>query len=219
MGPLNLVEQMPSKELFKQRFEQYYNIPGVIRGPHAYRSGLTEDYYFDFDNIVCDPVRCELVAKWYISEVKKLSERADYLIFLDKEEGSGTVGAITLAGVISIETGIPYILVRLGKEIPPERVKFPVPTNKKAEALRELSGVLISDHCTFGDELLRAADAIAVVGGHVKNIIVYSYREDKLKQSKFYEEIEPREIRFNGFMPLSEKPPIRPEGVLPKSDS
>lgn len=206
---------MPSKELFEQRFEQYYKVPGVIRGPHAYRSGLVEDYYFDFDNIVCDPVRCELVAKWYIGEIKKLSESANYLIFLDKEEGSGTIGAITLAGVISIETGIPYILVRLGKEIPSERVKFPVPTNKKEEVLKNLSGVLISDHCTFGDELLRAAEAIASVGGHIKHIIVYSYRKDKLEQNKFNEKIKDKQIRFNGFMPLGEKPPVRPEEVLP----
>lgn len=192
------------EDILKERFQEYFTIPGVIkRSKHALKEGLIDKYYFDFDDVVCEPSRCEEVIDRYLLEIKKVEGEPDFLAFLEKREGSGTVGAITLAGAISIETGVPFVLIRLGKELQLERVKFPIGVGeKKVGQFANLNGILISDHCTTGTELLKAIDAIKHIGGSISDVIVYSYRNDQLK----LEEFEKATVVFHGFLDLSKEP-------------
>lgn len=115
------------EKVLYERAKEFFKTPQAIkRSVRLYRSGLRERYYVDFDLLVVDPNRCETIAKLYAKEIERIAKATpiDLLGFVEKSSG-GTTGAIKLAGLLSVYTGIPNVVVRLGKELRFERVKIP----------------------------------------------------------------------------------------------
>lgn len=156
-----------------------FNDPSIVRqSKHRLRSGAQASFFVDFDILVNDPQRCADIVSSFSARIFEISlkRQIDLLAFVEKT-GRGTTGAIRVGGAISIEVGIPSFIVRLGKELPFERVKLP---SKKGEpAWRKLEGlgvVLITDHITSGGEVLKAVEAIEGVGGQVSDILSYTLK-------------------------------------------
>lgn len=166
----------------------HFRTPGALRtSTHASRMGLKRPFYMDFDHLVHDPVQCEQIVRLIAEKIEQIqaSHSLHAVGFLEKADG-GTTGALTIAGAVSIFTRLPNLVVRLWKDIPSERIKLPpVPGQPASERLAEMSVVVVTDHSTSGDELLRAAEAVEHFGARVEDVIIYTSIEDKLEEEAF----------------------------------
>lgn len=166
----------------------HFRTPGAFRtSTHAYRMGLKGKFYMDFDHIVHDPIQCEEIVRLFAEKVEEIqaAHAVEAVGFLEKADG-GTTGALTIAGAVSIFTRLPNLVVRLWKGIPSERIKLPpVPGQSASKRLADMSVVLITDHSTSGEELVRAVEAVAHFGARVEDVIIYTSIERRLKEEAF----------------------------------
>lgn len=173
---------------------------GVIKTSwRGYKSGLTDKYYVDFDNLTSDPSIAKNVVDQYIKKLDDISkhETIDYLAFLQKDVG--TVGALKLSGALSIVSEIPTMLIRPFKEISFDKIKIPSqPINKRNEQLRSSNVVIITDHTTTGGEILGAVDIIENNGGKVVGAITFTVRTDRFIPEPF----ETKGIGFHYIYPI-----------------
>lgn len=162
---------------------EFFRKPGVLKASnHGLRSGSKDDYYFDLDYMLNEPYQAEMVLDIYASLINAIKKEApiDFLAFIEKASG-GTVGAIRLAVALSIKTSLPNFSVRLRKEISFEKIKAQMST----EGLNKYRGIIITDHCTTGNEVLLAAQALRKNNALVEDAIIYTIRPDKFQWDKF----------------------------------
>lgn len=171
-----------------RRVREYFKWPGVIRhSTHTWRGGKSGPRYVDFDFIVQDPMAArEVVSVFAFKVLEILNDRqVDFLGFIEKATG-GTVGALQLAGAISIQTGIPTLLIRPSKELLFERVKHinndDVPLST---SLNGVDGVIITDHCSEGHEALQAIDIVQSLGAKVTDVITFTSLSDQIQLDEF----------------------------------
>lgn len=185
-----------------------FKIPGVIsRSKHLLRSGRHIGFFVDIDPLLDDPTECKRVVDWYVDTLWEIrSEDAlsaiDSLAFIEKDStSSSTVGVIRIAGAVSIGAQIPHVIVRLGKEIISERIKFKsshFPPLQPSERYLGFNFVLVTDHCTSGAEAARAIEAIEASGGRVCALLAYS-----LVSSEFnYRWFANRDVQVRTFLLL-----------------
>lgn len=164
----------------QRRIDRYRRAPGYASSSfhlllHAEQG---RDTFYDLDNLLSTPDAVQDVANQYRSVIERHREetRPSYLAFLEKP--FGPVGTIVLAGHISIETGLPYILIRPRKEIVAEQVKLPSVTDTPA-SLEGALGVLLVDHATMGDEIIQCVEIVKQRGGRIGLAVAFSaYTDD-----------------------------------------
>ena len=130
-------------------------------GDFTLASGRKSDYYVDLRAVTTDPGLLKKVAK-------AMSRHID-----DCQKIAGVeLGAVPIAAALSLETGIPFIMVRKqrkghgtgnlieGKLVPGERVLF------------------VEDTVTTAGSLVRAINAVREHGGIVEKAIVIVDREE-----------------------------------------
>jgi orotate phosphoribosyltransferase len=176
----------------------------IKQSVHALRSGTVDKFFVDFDFVVNDPRRCQSAVDLFVAKLQQLvrRERVDGLAFLEKARDAlvpsgGTVGAVRLAGAISIASGVPNFVIRMSKDIIAERIKLPHNTHAGNSAL--LTGasiVVITDHCSTGKELLSAIETISAHGGRVVGVIAYTVRTDLVDWHAFTGLGLPKEEKF-----------------------
>lgn len=178
---------METKDLWLATLD-HFTTPGAFRrSTHASRMGLKRPWYMDFDHVVHDPIQCEEIVRLIAERIEEIQSvhPVHAVAFLEKADG-GTTGALTIAGAVSIFSRLPNLVVRLWKRIPSERIKLPpVRGQSTSERLAEMSVVIVTDHCTSGDELLRAAKAVEHFGAKVEDVIIYTTIEGKLNEEAF----------------------------------
>jgi len=192
-----------------------FNGPNVIRrSGHRYRVGSPGEFYSDFDLLLNDPYNCRYVTAAYAQEIEEISKEyaIDLLGFVEKSDG-GSVGAVRLAGALSIYTGIPNITVRLGRELEFEQVKTSRLEGEFAGKPQKawLSGalvVVITDNTSSGGEAEKAVKAVEYNGGRVKDIITYTLREWKPPATERFEKRTPP-IKLHTIWNLPEDIPER----------
>jgi orotate phosphoribosyltransferase len=166
----------------------HFRTPGAFRtSRHASRMGLKRPFYMDFDHLVHDPVQCEEIVRLIAERIQEIhsSHPVHAVGFIEKAEG-GTTGALTIAGAVSIFTRLPNLVVRLWKDIPSERIKLPpVRGQRSSERLAGMNVVVVTDHSTTGDEVLRAARAVEYFGAKVEDVIIYTSIESERKKDAF----------------------------------
>lgn len=179
----------------QDRAAEYLTRPGVIKAStHLEKSGKPTPYYVDFDNYTHDPDMAKDVLELFkrrIAEIKSI-RRVDALAFIEKAAG-GTTGALRFSCALSIVTKLPNITVRMAKEIDFEQIKLP--SRKGGDVKKRLEGlqqVLVTDHCTTGREVLKAADIIERNGGKVTDIVAFTVRQDRIERTR--EQFEKRNI-------------------------
>lgn len=185
---MNVLNYRTIRSLESDKFwiaREFFLEPEVFKASsHTFRLGAKDDYYFDLDYILNDPYQCEVVLSIYaqlIDDIKK-DTSIDFLAFLEKASG-GTVGAIRLAGALSIRTRIPNFTVRMGKAITFEKVKV----RSSYKGLKDNKVIVVSGHCTTGSEVLLAANSLRENGANVNHIVAYTIRPDQLQLYRFSE--------------------------------
>ena len=178
--------QKPNFELSVEGIKAFV-VSGVIKtSRRGYKSGLTDKYYVDFDNLTSDPSIAKNAVDQYVKKLDDISKygKIDYLAFLQKN--TGTAGALKLSGALSIVSEIPTILIRPSKEISFDKIKVPSqPTNKRNEQLLGSNVVIITDHTTTGGEIIDAVNIIENNGGKVTGAITYTVRTDRFIPEPF----------------------------------
>ena len=173
-------------EAYRQTLD-YLVAPGAIKSSlRFFKSGTAEDYFFDVDYLLNDPVSCETVVRLYVDQIQKIlrHHRVDFLAFIEKPTGGpkpsgGTVGAIRLAGAISIYSGVPNVIIRLVKNQPCDKIKVPYDFGKpQFEQLTGTNVILVTDHISKGREVFNSIDAIEANGGRVTDVVAFSVRDD-----------------------------------------
>jgi orotate phosphoribosyltransferase len=159
----------------------FYAIPGMVKHSNwLRRSGRPSEFYLDFDVLVADPYRAETVAELYVEKITAFLRQngpVHFLGFLEKARG-GTVGAIVMAVRLSGALQLPMILIRPRKDIPSERVKLP--RDERGQGL-DLAGrrvLIVTDHCSTGEEAVEAAREVVYSGGEVAEVLAYTAAED-----------------------------------------
>lgn len=187
----------------KEFFMKEGSIKSSIRG---FKSGLFDNYYIDFDIITSDSSQAKNVVEQLANKIDdiKTEQRIDYLGFLEKRI-KGTVGALQASLAISIITGLPHIIIRLSKELYFDRIKVPNQSNlNRKSQLSGLNIVLITDHITTGNEIIKSVDTIRKNGGIVSDIITFTIRPDKLDYKKF----EERELKLHSIYKVPDDIPF-----------
>jgi len=170
----------------KKEAVDFFLLKGVIKESiDMLRLATPEGYYIDFDIIVNDPQRIETVTRLYAKSIKNIpfERKPTLLCFIEKNSG-GTVGAIRIAGYLSVLTDITNFTLRLSKMIEDEQVKIrpflDEYDDSKGGKLRNSKITIITDHITSGKEVLNAIDVIEYNGGTVTDVIAYTVKKKRL---------------------------------------
>jgi orotate phosphoribosyltransferase len=194
-----------------ERLRTYFRTPGTVKTSlHQLKGGASSDYFFDLDYNLNDPIICEDIVLFYTNEVQKIARRrrVDFIGFIEKPSGGvrpsgGTVGAIRLAGAISIYSGIPNVVIRLSKHLLTERLKVPYQTYKPdPQFLSGLNSILVTDHISQGREIISAIETITRAGGTVSDIIAYTIRPDFVR----WEYFEEKRVEIHAYCRLPRDP-------------
>ena len=168
-------------EKLEDRFSAAFAIPGFYRSSeHLGDAGIQLHSYFDFDLTFRDPAFCRLAVEVLSQKVKTWSVKArvDYIAFLEKR--ANTTGALALAGALTIHTGIPHLIIRLRKDIPHERIKFPQEAGE--HPLKDANIVLVTDYATTGRELQPAIRVVENLGGKVVGVAVLVWDDQRFNK-------------------------------------
>lgn len=185
---------------YQECLAYFKNLPAFKSSVRSLKSGGKAQWFFDVDPLLNDPIGCRNATLLYVEWLEKLArqKRVDCFASIEKA-GGGTVGAIRLAGAISIYSGIPNIVIRLNKKIASEQIKLPpVDGRPRKEQLQEAKVVIITDHTTTASEILNAARAIRRNGGEVTDVLAFSTRPGELR----YQELEKEDIDFHSLYEL-----------------
>jgi len=164
------------------RVLRFFAIPGVVRrSTWLYRSGKRGDFYVDFDVLVADPYRAEVIAQRYIDKISAFlgDHPVDFLGFLEKGRG-GTVGAVAMAVRLCVALSLPMVLIRPKKDIASERVKTPRYEQDEGLDLVGRRILIVTDHCTTGEEVVEAAQNVRYNGGEVTGAIAFTANTARL---------------------------------------
>jgi len=113
-------------------------------GDFTLASGAKSKYYIDIKRASTDPKVLKLIAEGMAAKLKELGLKVDKIAGI-------VLGSVPLAAALSLETGIPYVMVR--KE-------------KKDHG----TGKLIEGVLNSGDKVLVVEDVITSAGSSVKGI-------------------------------------------------
>ncbi len=155
-----------------KRSNEYFRDPGCVKQcTKAHRSGILSSHYIDFDNMTIDPFKAEDIVLLYSYKINEIIEKhpVDFLAFIEKADG-GTTGTLKMSIAISIKTKIPNISLRMGKELAREKLKMPYDMNSR----KGLKYILITDHISSGQEVLKSIKVIEENGGKVTDLITYT---------------------------------------------
>ena len=135
---------------------------GAIKfGKFTLASGRESDYYIDMKRAMTDPA----VLKRIAVAASELVKGADRLAGME-------LGAIPLVVAISLETGIPYVMVRK------ERKGHGTGRRIEGEIKEGEKVIVVEDVTTTGGSLLRAAEAVMEAGGKVERVLVIVDRQE-----------------------------------------
>jgi orotate phosphoribosyltransferase len=123
----------------------------LLRGDFTLRSGATSDRYFDKYRFSTDPQLLGEVAKALAALIAEVSPDAQLI-------AAPELGAVPLAVATSLETGLPFVIVR-------KRAKQHA-TSERIEGVVRIGAeaVLMEDVVTSGGAALDALDAIRTAG-------------------------------------------------------
>jgi orotate phosphoribosyltransferase len=146
------------KEVLRKELEAC----GAIRfGKFVLASGKESDYYVDMKKAMTNP-----------SILKKISEAmADMVKGADRLAGM-ELGAIPLVTALSLETGIPFLMVRKGKKGHGTRSQVEGEVNEGDKV------VVVEDVTTTGKSPLKAVMAVREEGGVVEKVVVIVDRQE-----------------------------------------
>lgn len=144
----------------KELIDLLKNCNAIKFGRFVLTSGAVSDYYVDIKKASTKPK----ILKKIVEEVAEYTEGYDFIAGME-------LGAVPLVVALSLETNIPYVIIRkdkrdhgTGKQIEGEDI-----TNKRV--------LVIEDVTTSGNSVVKAINAIRTNKGLVDEVIVVVDRE------------------------------------------
>jgi orotate phosphoribosyltransferase len=134
----------------------------LLRGDFVLSSGARSSYYLDKYLFETDP-----------SVLRRLGEALAVRVPAGTQKIAGTeLGAVALATALSLETGIPFVIVR--------RAAKEYSTSKPVEGRLDAGDavVLVEDVVTTGAQVLKAADKLVAQGVNIVAILAVVDREE-----------------------------------------
>ena len=129
----------------------------LVRGDFVLRSGRRSSFYFDKYAFETDPLLLRRVARLLAELVPPQTDRL----------AGPELGAVALATAVSLETGLPFVIVRkVGKDHGASADRLVEGRLNAGERV-----TLIEDVLTTGGEALRAADVLAKLGATIEAVI------------------------------------------------
>jgi len=151
---------MASKELLIKLLKEN----DVIKyGNFILSSGKESDYYIDIKKGITNPKILKAIA---ILINEKLHDDKIHRI------AGPALGAVPIAAAISLESEIPFLMIRKGKK------DYGTSKQIEGEIKSGDNVVIVEDVATTGTSILKAIEAIENVGGIVKKIFVVVDREE-----------------------------------------
>ncbi len=144
----------------KELIDLLKNCNAIKFGRFVLTSGAVSDYYVDIKKASTKPK----ILKKIVEEMAEYTEGYDFIAGME-------LGAVPLVVALSLETNIPYVIIRkdkrdhgTGKQIEGEDI-----TNKRV--------LVIEDVTTSGNSVVKAINAIRTNKGLVDEVIVVVDRE------------------------------------------
>jgi len=139
---------------------------GAIKfGDFTLASGKKSSYYVDIKKASTNPVILKQIAKNISDVLKTQSIPVDYI-------GGVALGGVPVAVAVSLETGLPLIIIR--KETKDYGTKGQIVGDMEKGA----SVVLVEDVATTGGSVLKAIETLRDEGIAVRHVIVVVDREE-----------------------------------------
>lgn len=174
------------------RREAFWMVPGAVRRNIMIHSPSGEhSYVVDVDVLTADLQQTEAITEWYINRLNDLDQQhnVDLLGVIKKQDGS--TGAIQFAGLIAMETYRPFVVIRLDKDIPEERIKLPLPKwfppdveIPEMSKLRGRNVAIVTDNVTDGEDILAAVSEITNRGGKVTDMVTYVLSSESFEENR-----------------------------------
>jgi orotate phosphoribosyltransferase len=134
----------------------------LLRGDFVLSSGARSDYYLDKYRFETRPAL-----------LRSLAQRLAELVPKGVERLAGTeLGAVALATAVSLETGLPFVIVR--------KIEKEYSTAKliEGELLPGETVLVLEDIITTGAQSIKAADRVVAAGGVVAGILAVVDRQE-----------------------------------------
>lgn len=160
---------MPGSENSKQLLIDSLKVCGAVRfGDFTLASGKKSTYYIDIKKASTDPVTLKTIAQ----EAAKLIDgiRADAV-------GGVVLGGVPLATAVSLESGLPLLLIRK------EDKSYGTGGRFVGELREGLQVLLLEDVTTSGGSVKDAIEAIRAQGGKVDTVVTVVDRESGATES------------------------------------
>ena len=144
---------------------------GAIQyGRFVLTSGAISDYYIDIKKASTKPEILEIIAK----------EMVDYTEAYDIIAGM-ELGAVPLAVALSLETGLPYVIIRKQKR------EHGTSKQIEGESVENKKVLIVEDVTTSGGSVIKSIDVLRQNNAIVDNVITVVDREsgasEKIKQN------------------------------------
>ena len=140
--------------------EQLKNCGAIQFGRFVLTSGAVSDYYVDIKKASTDPKTLKLIAEKMVS----FTEGYDLLAGME-------LGAVPLVVALSLETGIPYVIIRK------EKKGHGTGKNIEGNNVYGKKILVIEDVATSGGSMLKTIRILRENGGYVDKAIVVVDRE------------------------------------------
>ncbi|MCX9014599.1 MAG: orotate phosphoribosyltransferase [Candidatus Methanoperedens sp.] len=139
---------------------------GAIKfGDFTLASGKKSSYYVDIKKASTNPIILKRIAESISKILKERSIPADYI-------GGVALGGVPIAVAVSLETGIPLVIVRK------ETKEYGTKGQVVGDVEKGASVVLAEDVATTGGSVLKAIETLRRAGILVKHVIVVVDREE-----------------------------------------
>jgi orotate phosphoribosyltransferase len=134
----------------------------LLRGDFLLSSGARSDYYLDKYRFETRPAL-----------LRSLAERLAALVPAGVDRLAGTeLGAVALATAVSLQTGLPFIIVRKVEK------EYSTGNVIEGELLAGEAVLVLEDIVTSGAQSIKAADRVAAAGGRVVGILAVVDRQE-----------------------------------------
>jgi orotate phosphoribosyltransferase len=146
--------------------EDIVNAGAFKLGDFTLASGRKSDYYVDLRAFITRPEMLGKVAK----------TMSQYIVDMDKIAGV-ELGAVPIATALSLETGIPFLMVRKQKK------DHGAGNLVEGELAPDDNVLFVEDTVTTAGSLMRAIGAVRELGGTVERAIVIVDREEGAREA------------------------------------
>lgn len=157
----------------RELIEALRDADAVQFGEFKLAHGGTSEYYVDKYRFETDPHSLSLVARAFAARLEGETKLAGVAL-----------GAVPLVAVTSVETDLPYVIVRKQKK------GYGTANRIEGELAEDESVIVLEDIATTGQSALEAIEALREAGAHVERVLVVVDREEGARETLAEENIE-----------------------------